>query len=121
MCPMPYWEEQVGACVVFGLDDAADATVVAALGGRLAQVLDAGTSALVVDLEGVDLLSSTFVGLLLHARRRVHARGGHMALANVGRRARAVLRTCGVDDVLTIVDGRDDAIRRALRSDVSER
>lgn len=103
------------------MDDAADVADVARLSARVARILDDGVRALVWDLAGIDLLSSTFVGLLLHARRKIHAEGGHMALANVGRRAQATFRTFGVNDVLTVVDTREDAIRRSLEGGISER
>ena len=116
---MAFSEEHDGVCVVFSLDDAADAADVARLSGRVARVLDDGVRGLVWDLEGVQLLSSTFVGLLLHARRKLHAAGGHMALAHVGRRARATLRTFGVEDVLTVLPTRAEALRRARGEGVS--
>ena len=106
--------------MVFSLDDAADASDVARLGARVARVLDEGVRALVWDLRGVELMSSTFVGLLLDARRKLHAEGGHMALYDVGPRARATLRTFGVDDVLTVLESRDAALARAQGRGVSE-
>ncbi len=106
--------------MVLSLDDAADAADVARLSARVARVLDDGVRALVWDLDGIDLLSSTFVGLLLHARRKLHGFGGHMALCNVGRRAHATFRTFGIDDVLTVVDTREAAIRRAVGGGLSE-
>lgn len=107
--------------MIFALDDAADAADVARLSARVARVLDDGVRAMAWDLDGVDFLSSTFVGLLIHARRKLHGAGGHMALFNVGRRAHATFRTFGIDDVLTVVDTREAAIRRAAGGGLSER
>lgn len=117
---MAYREEREGACVILTLDDAADVADVARLSAHVARLLDGGVRALVWDLEGLDLLSSTFVGLLLHARRKLHAHGGHMVLVGVGRRAGATFKTFGVDDVLTRAPTREAAIERALGLDPTE-
>ena len=117
---MAYREEREGDCVILTLDDAADVADVAKLSAHVARLLDDGVEALVWDLEGLDLLSSTFVGLLLHARRKLHARDGHMVLVGVGRRAAATFRTFGLDDVLTVSSTREAAVRRALRGPASE-
>ncbi|WP_432497295.1 STAS domain-containing protein [Kineococcus gypseus] len=87
-----------GTTVLVLDDDAAQAPGrgVGALRRELGEALDGGCSTLVVDVSGVDHLSSAVVALLLRAKRRCRARGGRVVLRGPSRGAVEVLHRTGL-------------------------
>jgi len=75
--------------VVAVLDDEAVAQGLSDLRSRLSEVLSAGDARLVVDVSGLDRISSSVVAALLWAKRKCLARGVDVP---AGRRWRALLR-----------------------------
>jgi len=101
--------------VNLSLDDrtAADRVVVA-VGGqidvytahivrdRLTGFVDAGQRHIIVDLEGVDFLDSTGLGVLVGALKRVRASDGSLQLVCSEERLLKIFRITGLDKVFLI-------------------
>ncbi len=77
---------------------------------RLALLLDAGVTRVVVDLSGVSFIDSTALGVLIGAVRRLREAGGVMALVVATRPVERVLMLTGLDRVFTIHATRDAAV-----------
>jgi anti-anti-sigma factor len=65
---------------------------------------------LVIDLGGVDFLASIGIRTLLSAVKTVNRRGGKLVVADPTEAVAKVLRTCGADGVIPLIDGLDAAV-----------
>lgn len=74
----------------------------AALRRRLAQLLGSGPPELVVDVNGLQTLSSATVAVLLRARRTCRARGGDLLLHDPHRSVLATLRRSGLEGLFEV-------------------
>ena len=68
----------------------------------LTDLVVAGQIHLVVDLAGVSFIDSTGLGVLIGARRRVHALHGSVRLVNVNDQVMRVFEITGLDRVFDI-------------------
>jgi len=66
------------------------------LTGRLGDLLPAGACRLVVDISGLDRLSSATLAALLRAQRLCRSRGGHVVIRGANRRCREVFARTGL-------------------------
>lgn len=74
--------------------------------------LGGSRSCVLVDMTGVDWISSAGVGTLVRLLTRCQALGGGLALFACAPRVRSVLHICGLDVVLNLSEAGDDARRR---------
>ncbi|MER5454688.1 STAS domain-containing protein [Micromonospora sp. NPDC002389] len=103
-----------------GVGGADDAPVVAVGGEAVAGPEDALRVALrqavdvhgtvVVNLDGVHVIDSAGLGLLVRAHREVRERGGRLCLAAPSRFIRTVLHTMKLDGVFPIFESLDEAV-----------
>jgi anti-sigma B factor antagonist len=77
---------------------------------ELAELVDRGRNKLVVNLEGIEFLDSTGLGVLIGALRRCRESDGALALAAPTEAVRKVLRITGLDQVFPIHDTVDQAL-----------
>ena len=87
---------------------------------QLIQLVDQGQRSILVDLEGVEFLDSTGLGVLVGGLKRVRSHDGDLALVCTQRRILKVLEITGLTKVFTIHDS-VDAARRRRRSGLSSR
>lgn len=76
---------------------------------QLITLVDAGQRKIVVDLEGVEFLDSTGLGVLVGGLKRVRSAGGDLALVCTQRRILKVLEITGLTKVFAIHDSVDAA------------
>lgn len=76
---------------------------------RLADLVAAGHYDLVVDLQGVDFLDSTALGVLVGGLRRVHPHNGSFQLVCTQERILKVFAITGLIKVFSIHNSVDDA------------
>ncbi len=67
----------------------------------------------VVDLSAVDLITTPGLTLLLTAFSRLQKSGGRLVLTGAKGLVQDLLRRCRLDQVLTIVPNRDEAVQAA--------
>lgn len=73
------------------------------LADRLRDVIDQqGNLAVVVDLHAVTYVDSPGMGVLVDASRRLHEKGGYLAISNPSLAAGQMLERTGLANVLTI-------------------
>jgi anti-anti-sigma regulatory factor len=93
--------------VVVALDDAAVAQGLAELRSRLSEVLGAGDARLVVDVSGLDRISSSVVAALLRAKRKCLVRGVDVVVRGSAGQSLGLLTRTGLSAVLDVEhDGR---------------
>jgi len=76
---------------------------------RLVSLINAGHHDLVVNLEGVDFLDSTGLGVLVGALKRVRAHEGSLVLVCTQERLLKIFRITGLAKVFPIYDTVEDA------------
>ena len=77
---------------------------------QLIQLVDQGQRSILVDLEGVEFLDSTGLGVLVGGLKRVRSHDGDLALVCTQRRILKVLEITGLTKVFTIHDSVDAAV-----------
>ena len=77
---------------------------------RLLQLVSHGNHHLVVDLDGVDFLDSTGLGVLVGALKRVRTNDGELTLVCTQPRLLKVFDITGLDRVFTLYDSVDFAV-----------
>lgn len=87
-----------------------DVAAAPALRDRLTQLVEAGTTRLVVDLEDVVFIDSTGLGVLVGGLRRARSEGGDLRLVCTNSRILKVFEATGLQDVFTIGTTVDDAV-----------
>ena len=87
-----------------------DVATAPALRDRLTELVEAGTAHLIVDLEDVDFLDSTGLGVLVGGVRRARSEGGDLRLVCTNTRILKVFEATGLQDVFTIGATIDDAV-----------
>lgn len=93
---------------VVQLDDESLLRGLTEIRGRLATTAAGGPTVLVVDLSGLERLSSATLAALLWARRTCYARGGRVVLRNPNRRCRDVLTRTGLAALFDISSERTE-------------
>lgn len=77
---------------------------------QLIELVDLGHRKIVVDLEGVEFLDSTGLGVLVGGLKRVRSHDGDLALVCTQRRILKVLEITGLTKVFAIHDSVDKAV-----------
>src|SRR5262245_19150875 len=99
-----------GGWVIVAVEGDVDLTSAPALRQRLHAVVAAGTPNVVVDLDGVEFLDSTGLGVLVGALRRSRQDGGDLRLVCSVSRLRQVFEVTRLDRAFVIVDSVADAV-----------
>lgn len=77
---------------------------------RLNELVASGQYHLVLDLQGVDFLDSTGLGVLVGGLKRVQSRGGELSLVCAQERILKVFRITGLTSVFSIYSVLDEAL-----------
>jgi len=83
------------------------------LSGRLRRLVDAGHTRLVLDLSGVQAMSSDVLGMFAELHRRLEKVGGCLRLTRTSPVVRDMLRICGLDRYLAVEPGCEPQARIA--------
>lgn len=78
------------------------------------KVVDSGKSEVIVDLEGVDFIDSTGLGVLIGGLRRAREKGGELVIASPSDRVRRILEITDLRRIFRIFKTSNEAIS-ALR------
>jgi anti-sigma B factor antagonist len=100
---------QAGAWTVVDVRGEIDLYTAPRLKEQLSDLIDAGRSQIVINLEGVEFLDSTGLGVLIGALRRCREEDGVLALAAPRETVQKVLRVTGLDKVFPVGDTVDEA------------
>lgn len=108
-------DPELQGCTLAAPTGRLDTEGVAGFFDGLAPRLGAESPFLLVDLGGVDWLSSAGVGALARLLKRAQSAGGTMAIFGCESRVRTVLRLCGLEAVFNVCDTAAEA-RARLRA-----
>ena len=99
--------EQVTLVEVSGRVDSMNASE---LGVALANEIDSGRTLLVLDLAGVDYMSSAGLRELVNSLKRAKRATGDLRLAQPSERVREVLEMAGLDTIFQIFETQNEAV-----------
>jgi anti-sigma B factor antagonist len=105
-------DERDGWTVVRARGDL-DLTTAPRLREAVVGVVVAGQAHVVLDLEGVDFIDSTGLGVLVGLLKRTRGQGGDLRLVSRRSSLRKVLELTGLDHALPLAAGVDDALERS--------
>ncbi|MEM1354364.1 MAG: STAS domain-containing protein [Planctomycetota bacterium] len=104
----------------------ADTTVVARLtgsltvvnapdlrGGLLALIKQHSPTVLALNLDAVDFVDSSALGVFVEARRQMVAENGSVAFTNVNKEVRGLMRIMNLDAVFSFAESEDDLLAGA--------
>jgi len=77
----------------------------------LAESIEAGRIRIIVDLTETTFLDSTALGVLIGAVKRLRSRDGALALVNIDENIAKTFEITGLDQIFTILDTREEAVR----------
>jgi len=95
---------------VLAVSGEVDVATVPRLREQLHSLVAQGSHRIVVDLEGVEFLDSTGLGVLVGALKRVRAHDGELRLVCTQSRVRKVFEVTGLTKVFSLHDSLDDAV-----------
>jgi anti-sigma B factor antagonist len=100
---------EAGAWTVVDVRGEIDLYTAPRLKEHFGELFDGGRAQVVVNLEGVEFLDSTGLGVLIGALRRCRERDGVLALAAPRETVQKVLRVTGLDKVFPVHNSVDEA------------
>ena len=77
---------------------------------EIQRLMDAGSARIVIDLDGLDYLDSSGLGLFVMARKRAAEAGGDLELVCSKPRHRRLFELTGLDRVLVVHRSQDDLV-----------
>jgi anti-sigma B factor antagonist len=101
--------EERGDVAVLAVSGEVDVATVPRLREQLHALVASGTPRIVVNLDAVDFLDSTGLGVLVGALKRVRNNGGELALVCTSPRIRKVFEVTGLTKVFSLYDTVDSA------------
>ena len=107
---LQFERDERDGCEILSVRGDVDAHTAPELRAALDDVLAAGTSRLVVDLAGVDLLDSTGLGVLLGTVTRMREAGGELRVSCPDPNVRRVFEITGVIGFVQVDDSCEAAI-----------
>ena len=97
-------------CSVLAVSGEVDVATVPRLREQLHGLVAQGSNRIIVDLDGVDFLDSTGLGVLVGALKRVRSNDGELSLVCTQPRIRKVFEVTGLTKVFSLFDSVDDAV-----------
>lgn len=107
---MKIQQEQVGSVMVIAPEGRIDSNTAKAFENTVMGAIGADEPQLLLDLGGVDYMSSAGLRVLLMAAKRTKAAGGKLVLCSLRGRVREVLDIAGFSSVLDIQTDRAGAL-----------
>jgi anti-sigma B factor antagonist len=101
---------KTGSVTVMDIEGRIDSGTASGLSQALSEAIEKGATRLVIDLEGVDYVSSAGLRELVTALKKVNQDDGDLRLASPSDRVREVLELSGLDSILSVYDTRGDAV-----------
>ncbi|CAM3667303.1 Anti-sigma factor antagonist [Bordetella sputigena] len=102
--------EKVGPALVVSPQGQINSANAAAIESELLEQIDNGENRLVLDLSGLDYISSAGLRVMLLVAKRLKQKSGALALCGIQPHVREVFDISGFLSILTVVESRDDAL-----------
>ncbi|ANN67279.1 STAS domain-containing protein [Bordetella bronchialis] len=102
--------EKVGPALVVSPHGQINSANAAAVESDLLRQIENGENKVVMDLSGLDYISSAGLRVMLLVAKRLKQRTGALALCNIQPHVREVFDISGFLSILTVVESRGDAL-----------
>lgn len=102
-----------GGTVFVLADQRLDSSNAGAFNEELELVTEAASRTVVIDMQGLDYISSAGLRAIMQAVRKIEHQGGSLALCSLSSDVRAVFETSGFDQLIAIHPTRADAVTAA--------
>ncbi len=99
---MDILEEKKGDAVVLGLKGRVDHTTIQSVEQKLAKVVQEGNRYLVVDLAGLEYISSAGLRVLLTTAKKLKTSGGKIVLCSVKQYVKEILDISGFSSIFPV-------------------
>ncbi|HEY1538897.1 MAG TPA: STAS domain-containing protein [Solirubrobacteraceae bacterium] len=109
-------DRSAGGAHVVSISGEIHMTTAPDLSEHLTRTIDAGNTALVLDLSGVEFIDSTGLSVLLTALRRLSQSDGSLALVCANPTVLRLFHVTSLDNTFAIFAGRDAACAHVLRA-----
>lgn len=106
--------EQRGGATILVLRGEIDVYTAPRLRQTIVDLVDGGTSRLVVDMERVDFLDSTGLGVLVEGLKRVKSRGGSLSIVATQDKILKIFDITGLNKAFPIHASVDDAVKEPV-------
>jgi anti-sigma B factor antagonist len=103
---------QIGAWHVLEVHGELDLHTSTSLRDRISELTDDEPAFVALDLAAVPFMDSSSLGVIVTALKRLRERGGELALIGVSGSPAKVLSITGMDQVIPMVERRDDLPER---------
>ena len=107
---MDILEEKMGDSVVLGLQGRVDHTTIQTVEQKMLKVVSEGHRYLVVDLAGLDYISSAGLRVLLTTAKKLKASGGKIVLCSVKQYVKEILDISGFSTIFPVCASRAEAL-----------
>ncbi|MBA3958419.1 MAG: STAS domain-containing protein [Parachlamydiaceae bacterium] len=104
-------EAKKGDVVILHLTGKLDSITSATLEKRIFEAAEAGTHKLVLNFSEITYISSCGLRALLAIKKRLKSIPGKVVLCNLNSEVLEMMKICGFDHVLDIVDSESEALR----------
>ena len=101
---------KVGSCSILDVKGEIDVYTAPKLREKLVELSSDGTYNIVINLEGVDFLDSTGLGVLVGALKRVKANGGELSLVCTQDKILKIFNITGLNKVFAIYSSDEAAV-----------
>ncbi len=101
---------EAGGATIIAVQGEIDVYTAPKLRDSITELVGAGAHHLVVDMEGVEFLDSTGLGVLVGGLKKVRAHDGSLRLVCTQERLLKIFRITGLAKVFTIHDTAEDAL-----------
>jgi anti-sigma B factor antagonist len=101
---------EVQGVLVLDVNGRVDSVTAIALGEQLLEAFELDKHKIVLDLDGVEYVTSAGLREIMSALKRAQASGGALRLANLSARVTEVLELTGLIDLLDVFATRDEAV-----------
>ncbi len=102
--------ESVGDVEVVLIEGHLDASMANTVNEKLNDVLEGDCSKLIVDLEGLEYISSAGLRVLLYAAKKMQEKEGKTALCSIRKNVQRVLDISGLNTIFLTYEDRDVAL-----------
>lgn len=107
--------EDVEICRISGKLDANTASEVEK---KLQDAIDSGNKKLILDLQGLEYLSSAGMRVLLQAFKKMEATKGEMVLTSLNEKVLEIFAIAGLDHFFVLTNTEDEAIKKMKKENI---
>jgi len=100
--------------LILSLKGHLDAAAVPELEKKVSQLIEGGSDLLVFSFKAIDYVSSSGLGLLLAAHRRLERQGGRICLAEVSEEVLHIMDVLGFNRIIRIFPTVDSAVQAVV-------